>query len=122
MAAASTMPAKVAVRLEWDFICSTFRWFLTRRPVPGAWERPAPERPEGLERRNVDEAHVRTLVEITEPTSSRPMMMLVTLTVTPSSRSALEMTPMRTTPASTPCSRPRPPKMETPPSSTAAIT
>ena len=50
------------------------------------------------------------------------MMMLMTLTVTPSRRSALEMTPISRTPATTPGSLPRPPKMETPPSSTAAIT
>ena len=50
------------------------------------------------------------------------MMMLVTLTVTRSRRRALAITPMRTTPAMTPWSRPRPPKIETPPSRTAAIT
>ena len=49
-------------------------------------------------------------------------MMLVTLTVTLSRRSALERTPISRTPATTPWSRPRPPKIETPPSSTAAMT
>ena len=50
------------------------------------------------------------------------MTMLMTLTVWFSSRMALEMTPIRSTPATTPCSAPRPPKIETPPSRTAAIT
>ena len=50
------------------------------------------------------------------------MMMLMTLTVVPCRRSALESTPISRTPAMTPGSLPRPPKIETPPSRTAAIT
>ena len=49
-------------------------------------------------------------------------MMLMTLTVIPSRRMALETTPISRTPATTPCSLPRPPKIETPPRRTAAMT
>src|SRR5690606_6276592 len=58
----------------------------------------------------------------TDTTSAVPITMLMTLTVTPSRRRALPSTPMSSTPPTTPCTAPRPPKIDTPPSSTAATT
>jgi hypothetical protein len=62
------------------------------------------------------EIRARTLVDTTEPTRSRPVMMLMTFTVTPSSRSALGDDPDEQDPGEDAVQRPRPPKMETPPS------
>ena len=114
--ARGSRPRAPAALLEWNFMMLTFPGF--QRLLARAGGRVAPV----VRLAAASETHARTLVDITEATSSSPMMMLMTLTVTPCSRRALEITPISRTPAMTPCSLPRPPKIETPPSRTAAIT
>ena len=118
--AVRTIAARAIGRRVWNFILGLPFGFLT--PADAAFGVGLDSGGVAALRGNLDEVHARTLGRITEATSSRPTMMLVTLTVTLSRRRALEMTPISRTPARTPCSRPRPPKIETPPSRTAAIT
>src|SRR5690625_8042199 len=51
--------------------------------------------------------HAARLVDTTDATSNRPVMMLMTSEVTFARRRALASTPMRSTPGITPCSAPR---------------
>ena len=115
----TTSATSAVDRVEWSFMCATFLWVPTptRRGWSGAG---GPSR----FRLAVDGARpsARTLVDITEATRSSPMMMLMTLTVTLSQAQRAGDDADQQDAGDDAVQAPRPPKIETPPSSTAAMT